>query len=366
MKIALITIQYSNNYGAMLQTFATKYILDKYGKVETINYDNKHLASHLDLIRFKFSVRGLKMLVHDLIRFPFRLIAVGRFKSFMKEYFQLTKKYSSEDLKKIPDYDVYVCGSDQIWNPLIVSADKQIDQNYFLSFSAKNKKKISYASSIGHHDYTNKEQPIVKNLLSDFNSISVRELDGVEKLNKIIHDKNISHVLDPTLLLSKKEWENSLGIVPAKQEEKYILVYSVPRTELIKKTIKYFSKKLNMKVIALDQMLFPLTKVDKHIKTAGPKEYAELFLNASFIITDSFHGTCFSINFNKPFVSVSPGKVSNRIYSLFDILDIKNRMVTSEDEFDSISTYPESNEVDEKLIEKRNESLGYLENAINN
>lgn len=359
MKIALITIHNANNYGAVLQAYATKKILSEYGEVSTVNYDNKFLAHHLDVIRFAPSLHGIKMLIHDLLRLPSRIRAVNRFRNFVRTNMNLTQKLTADELMhgKAGDFDVYVCGSDQIWNPDIVNKDKKIDPIFFLSFADKGAKKLSYASSIGHHNFSEDEQKEVKNLLKDFTMISTRESDGVKKLQQILPDKEINHILDPTLLLSKEEWFKALDIQPQEPKEKYILVYSVPRTGLIKKAVEYFANKLNMKVVAIDQMLFPLTKVDTHVKDAGPKEFIELFANASFVITDSFHGTCFAVNFAKPFVSISPGKTIGRIESLYKLLSIDKKILKSEIDFkDAVIDYDLSS-VLKKLDENKRKSI---------
>lgn len=366
MKIALITIHNANNYGAVLQAYATKKILSNFGEVHTINYDNKHLSHHLDLLRFSPSIHGIKMVIHDLLRLPSRIQAVSKFKNFITTNMNLTQKLSFEELMKgkAGHFDVYICGSDQIWNPEIVSPNKKIDPIFFLSFASKNAKKISYASSIGHHHFSDSEKLEVKNLLYDFTTISTRENDGQKKLSEILPDREIQHVLDPTLLLSKDEWLEALDIKLVKPKEAYILVYSVPRTELIRKAVDFYAKKLNLKVVAIDQMLFPLTKVDEHIKDAGPKEFIELYANASFVITDSFHGTCFAANFGKPFVSVSAGKRANRIISLLSLLDVNKRLVNNENEFENIKFEIDSEQILSKLEKLKDKSKKILEDGI--
>jgi hypothetical protein len=369
MKISLITIHNANNYGAVLQAYATKKILSQYGEVCTIDYDNRFLNHHLDIFRFDMSVHGFKMLVHDLLRLPYRLKAIGRFKNFIKSTMNLTQKLTSDELMqgKAGNFDIYISGSDQIWNPEIVSKDKFIDPIFFLSFAKKGSKKLSYASSIGHHIYTENEKKEVSKLLEDFKLITTRESDGVKKLQEILPSSDIYHVLDPTLLLSKEEWLKVLEVKLQESKKKYILVYSVPRTELIQKAIDYCAEKLNMKVVAIDQMLFPLSnKVDVHVKDAGPKEFVELYANASFVITDSFHGTCFAVNFGKAFVSVSAGKRANRIISLLTLLNINERLVNSEDDFQNIEFDIDYCKVLDSLNEARKKSLRILDANLGN
>ncbi len=367
MKIALITIHKVTNYGAVLQAYATKIALSKYGKVSTIDYHSQHLAHHMDMIRFELSVHGVKMLAHDLLNLPQRYRLLSRFKKFIELNMNLTSQVNSVQLEKgeLNHFDIYVCGSDQIWNPGVVTSEGNIDSIFFLSFVKNMGKKFSFASSIGHHQYSETEKAEVKNLLSDFKMISVRESDGQKKLQEILPERDIHHVVDPTLLLSKKEWYTDFKIEDNEPKEKYILVYSVPRTELIKKAIEFFSKKLNLKVVAIDRMLLPITKVDKHVRTAGPKEFIELYAKASFVITDSFHGTCFAVNFEKPFACISANERANRQESLLSLLGIKERLMYKEDDFLNLAPEVDYDNVTKKLAKIRDESLNYIELAIN-
>lgn len=367
MKIALVTIHKVTNYGAVLQAYATKVALSKYGTVSTIDYHNPHLARHMDMVRFEFSIHGVKMLAHDLLNLPNRHKLLSRFEKFMTSNMNLTNEFRSIDLldDKADSFDIYVCGSDQIWNPGVVSAESKIDPIFFLSFVKNNLKKFSFASSIGHHQYSENEKGEVKTLLNDFSMISVREKDGQKKLQDILPEKEIHHVVDPTLLLTKNEWYNNFDIKEKKPKEKYILVYSVPRTTLIKKAIEFFAEKLNLKIIAIDRMLLPITKIDKHIRDAGPKEFIQLYSNASFVITDSFHGTCFAVNFEKPFACISANERANRQESLLELLGIRERIMYKESDFNGLVTEVDYKKVTPRLAEIRNTSLQYIDTAVN-
>lgn len=367
MKIALITIHNVTNYGAILQAFATNEILSRYGKVEMIDYQKNHLSNHMDLIRFNLSFRGFKMLVHDVLNLRSRYKMVSRFKRFIEDNMILTKNFSSEQLTmgKASGFDLYVCGSDQIWNPEIVSADKTLDPIFFLSFAPKGVTKISYASSTGHHIFNEEEKQEVKKLLHDFKNISIREKDGQDQLLKIFPDREINLVLDPTLLLSKKEWLMKFNIAENQHGEDYILVYSVPRTSLIKKAISFFAEKLNLKVVSIDKMLLPITNGVDHINHAGPIEFLQLYANASFVISDSFHGLCYALNFEKPFVAVSSNKVGNRQENLLALLGIDDRLVKDEADFLEISVDLDYNKgISEKLNLLREKSLEYIDSSI--
>lgn len=364
MKIALITIHNVTNYGAVLQAYATKVALSKYGEVSTIDYQNRYLAKNMDKIRFEVSIHGVKMLIHDVLNLPWRSKLLSRFRTFIKGNMNLTDTMGSQDLLegKAGNFDVYVCGSDQIWNPVVVSPDDKIDPIFFLSFAANEAKKFSYASSIGHHHYREDEKKQVSALLKSFAMISVRESDGKTKLEDILPQKTIFHVADPTLILSKREWYSIFNIEEKVQD--YILVYSVPRTALIIKAINYFSTKLGLKIVAIDRMFFPIAKVDQHVRDAGPNEFIRLFANASFVITDSFHGSCFSVNFEKPFACISANKGANRQESLLRLLGIENRIMYSDSDFDNLEINVDYKVVTPKLEKIRTDSLAYIASAM--
>jgi len=361
MKIALITIHDANNYGAVLQAYATKKILSQYGEVSTINYNNSHLSNHLDIIRFKLSIHGFKMFIHDLLRLKNRYTTINKFKSFIKDNMNLTKSVTKKEIfdGAMNNFDIYVCGSDQIWNPDIINANGRIDSTYFLDFAPNGTKIFAYASSMGAHEFTDNENIQLKKLLSKFDRISVREKGSKDMLEALLK-RDVEHVLDPTLLLSKDEWLQTLSIDLNSRsiQESYILVYSVPKSSLIKQAVTYYRKELGLNVVIIDQGLKPFVECDYHIDTAGPKNFIELFANADFIITDSFHGTCFSVNFNKEFVSINPGSRGNRISSFLNLLCLNDRLV--ENEISSLKKKINYEQINDILKKNREKSLAVL------
>ncbi|MNJ37669.1 Polysaccharide pyruvyl transferase [compost metagenome] len=367
MKIALVTIHDSTNYGAVLQAYATQTILSRFGEVTIINYDNKYLSQQMKLLRFECTSHGLLKFAHDLLRLPFRMKQLGKFNTFFNKRMFLSKRMSAALLfdGAAEEFDVYVCGSDQIWNPQVVNEHGVIDDVYFLAFAPEGSKKISYASSIGHHQFIGGDKRIVANLLHDFSAISLREADGVTMISEILEEKNIKHVLDPTLLLSDSEWREIVTVKNSDKVEKYILVYTVPRSDLMRRAITYYKETLGIKVIGIDPMLKPIGPFDTHVRDAGPEDFVELFSNAEFVVTDSFHGVCFSVNFGKPFVLVSPGKRSNRMVSLFNLLGLNDRMVNSELEFERIKlSNADLVDAQAKLSFYRSQSLTFIEGGL--
>jgi hypothetical protein len=367
MKIAIITIQNANNYGAVFQAYALQFIVSLKGSVKIINYENRHISRSFDLIRFKASLHGVLGFGKDIFRIIPRKVVISKFKFFINNRFNLTFSINDVNIssKDWEEFDVFISGSDQIWNPDCISDNSTINPIYFLNFAPKRSRKISYASSVGAYKFNEIEITKLKALLEDFSYISVREKDTKDFLSKVLN-RDVFHVLDPTLLLNKNQWLELLtDNNNYYQEEEYILLYTVPKVSLIREAVKYFSKKIGLRVISLEQGLNAGAKVDKQYRDAGPEDFLSLFNKASFVITDSFHGVCFSVNFEKPFVAISPGKNVNRMESLLSAIGLENRIAHEKIDFEQISTNMSFALASKKLQLLRNASLNYLDKAIN-
>jgi hypothetical protein len=366
MKVGLVTVHNANNYGAILQAYALREILARFGEVKIINYNNRHISRDLDLVRFKPTLHGLLGAGKDVFRLLPRFRVINKFKSFIVNNMNVTTVLSRKQLESglHGDFDCYVAGSDQIWNPSCIGANGILNPVYFLDFAPEGAKKLSYASSIGGYKLSYDDKKKFKEYLQDFETIAVREKDTQLLLQGVLN-RQVHHVLDPTLLLSKGEWMASLGIQDyIGSKEKYVLLYTVPKTPLIRDAVKIISKQMGLKVISIDQGLSAGARVDQHIRDAGPLEYLELFSCASFVVTDSFHGVCFSLNFGKPFVAVSPGMHSNRIDSLLSLVGLENRLVRTETELDCINITAGFEGANEILARARKESIEVLSNAL--
>ncbi len=365
MKIALITLHWANNYGGSLQVFAAVKAMSKYGEVSVIDYRNNYTSKGMTWIRFGTKLRDILRIGKDLFRLIPRYRVIKKFENFSYTYLNLTPQLkNAEDFKKLAkEYDLFVSGSDQIWNPKIVNEDGVLDTHYFLDF-AIGKKKISYASSIGTYLYNEEEMAQVVSLLNHYDYLSVREKDSSQYLSKLLN-RDVSHVLDPTLLHSKDEWLQFFNIQDNEDEKPYILVYALKKDPLLKQIVEKVQKQLGMKVITIDQDPFTNFKNDGHIRDAGPDEFIKLFAQAGFIITNSFHGTCFSINFNIPFIITTPPTSINRIESLLTAVNSQNRITTDGTDQSALI----ENQIDFDMINQRLQALRiasnqYLENAL--
>lgn len=343
-KIGIITIVKVNNYGAELQAFALQKKLELMGyHAEVIDYlyyknwrfkDTKESQPFIPMSRkekltYWIKYRFINFLIDRIL--PILNSAVrnrnNRFESFHKINTKFSKTFFSyQELYHAKlDYDIFMVGSDQVWNP---AASSTIEP-YFLTFAPKDAKKISYASSFGVSQIEDQLKEKYKTLLNNINTISVREDSGI-KLVKQLTGKDATQVADPTLLLSKQEWTNYMKLYP-NMPPRYILIYQLSDSDAIVNLACRISSERNIPIFRICKRAFNVRK-DRGINNildAGPSEFLSLFYNAEYIITNSFHGTAFSVNFNKPFFTVvsSTKKNNARMQSLLELMNLKDRLI---------------------------------------
>ena len=257
----------------------------------------------------------------------------------------LSDSYTSDTINKSNDvYDIFITGSDQVWN-LSCSGN---DYNYFLNFANKDKVKISYAASIGIYEFKEDERKKLHKILNSFDMISIRENNSLRQFDFI--DKEIRVVPDPVFLLNKNEWEEIIPKRIIKQD--YILVYLIQDDINVMKNAERYAKENNLKLISNKKSI-------EFILNNSPEKFLSWIKYAKCIFTNSFHGTAFSLIFEKDFYSdiqLIGGKINNRIYDLLiDLCSeehiIKNNKLT--EKFDYTKT-------NKKIDELRQVGLKYL------
>ena len=224
--VGIITMHKSDNYGAVLQSYALVKAIEKVGaKAEIINYIPERFKTSVQFFyvhprRYNSTLKKYIIMAASL---PIRALIYYRYNTFLKEYLPVGKNvyYSEEDLEtKIPKYDVYMSGSDQVWNP---EFEGRIDSAFFLKFAPDTARKVAYASSFGKGSLSDIEAAEVKKLLSRYDYISVREKSGKEIITNLGLDAE--YLLDPTFLLDGNEWRTFSNKRLVK--EKYVLVYQL-------------------------------------------------------------------------------------------------------------------------------------------
>lgn len=328
-KIGFITMHRIQNYGSILQTYALQQ------KIKELGYDN-------EIIDYLFPVkqpRSLFSFIKFIIKFIID-ICLGlpeyrqkkRFKNFYKENLLTTPiTYTQKSiLENPPIYDVYISGSDQVWNPTFIKNDT----TFLLSFAPTNKQRFSYSSSFAINEIPELYRRTYATELLKFTNITVREKSGI-KIVKDITGRDAQMVCDPTLLLDSKTWSLVAEKSKLSIKEKYILVYILsymynPYPEIFNLVNKVQKELGNLKVVYLLGKKNKLTKTESiQINDAGPNEFVSLFKNAEFVITTSFHGTAFSLIFGRPFYSVVKKieSTDGRMQSLLQAVDCTKSLI---------------------------------------
>lgn len=372
MKIGIVTWTTYYNYGTALQNAAMQQVLSRYSNSVATISDSEIIAS--GSIKSSFLKRLTRRLKAELKtgltgiikRFKSRAKQTelnNNFQSFYNEHINLDTR-SPKDLYN--DYDIIVCGSDQIWAPY-PHVNNDYYSHYFLRhFSAK---KIAYAPSVGALSDNPEVIKLVEPWLHEFSAISCREKSGAEFLSKTL-GKEIPAVADPTLLLSGQEWISMLNLSKTDQTQDYVVCYLLTyNPEYLKIAHNYARQNnLRLKVIVTDSR-FVSNKYD--CCYPSPQEFLNLILNADKVFTDSFHGSIFSILFNKnltTFKRFKDNKANNqnqRIYNLFRRLDLLDRFVDSETyNYQDALKAIDYNPVGQRLEAFRKESLSFLTDAI--
>lgn len=365
MKTAMITFHNSYNYGSVLQAYALQnVIMELVGNCEIINFQTERQT---DLYSIFTKRKGIKYIFKNLARaVHYKALKKknNSFYNFIIKHLNTTEKvfYTLEDIEKANlDYDAYICGSDQIWNP--VPAD--FDWAYYLPF-VKNKKKISYATSFGQLGLIASDdiKKRISEYVSDFDFISVREKKS-SNIIKELTGREHSIVLDPTFLLEKEQW-NKLITNEVPYPNKYILFYTLFADKDIIKIISYISKQLKLPIITTNfSNQYDVFSLFKKKYGTGPVEFISLVKNAELIVTTSYHGTAFSIIYNKPFFAIR-GDKDARIASVLDMLNLKDRIIDENNiniklnEAFNISF----NTANMKLEQEKTKSMEFLKRAL--
>lgn len=333
-KVGILTFHYAINYGAVLQAYALSKACEKFGcDVEVINYYTRsHERANNIIIDKKRGV--IRSIVYFLVVAPHYLQLKrkgAKFCDFQNSMLKLSRRYndSSDLINNIPSKDVYITGSDQVFNP--VSTDNV--KVYYLDFKKKTgTRKTAYAPSFGISVFDEALEQKVGALLYDFDSLSCRENDGAAFLSSVT-GKEVKTVLDPVFLLNSTEWSSIEK--PYKNLSKkggYIFVYDLNGRDNLILLAKKIQQKVNLPIVCLTTKKYFVSKyhVEKTIIDAGPREFLSLIHNAAYVMTDSFHGVSFSIIFKRPFIAYNAlPKASQRIKSLLGNLNLGDYLIES-------------------------------------
>lgn len=364
--VAYLTRHIVSNYGSVLQAYATQTAIEKLGYnalcIDYYRTDEKTenlVDTRLKSVAAKWNKNPLTRLVFKATQKPVYSYADKRFANYRKIVKVTDREYNSEQelAKNPPKADIYMTGSDQVWNTVVCG---EIDPVYFLSFLDRNKKKVAYAASFGGSSIAEKDKQRIADWLRQYDKITIRENSGI----KLANDMGIEaeQVLDPTFLLSKDEWER---IIPKREcNEKYVLVYQLHPNKDFDKYAAEFAKAKGLKLYRISHCFHHFVRSGKFICCPPIEEFLWYIKNAEYFLTDSFHGTAFSIGLNTQFVDVLPKSYSERISSILQLIGYENRILKSYSDFTIADKKIDYSIVNKRIAEERKKSYDILSKML--
>ena len=361
-KVSLITIHLGSNFGSILQTIATTEVLKKYGCASVVvNY----IPERCTWKRFfKDRFDSLQGFVKIFVAFPIEALNKQIYNSYLHKYSAISKPiYNSDDFLSVcPKADIYVTGSDQVWNSL---HNEGLDKHYYFDGFPSETVKIAYSSSIGRESLDEQEYLEVRRMLRTYKSISVREASAKAIIESMGY--KVTHLLDPTFMLDRESWWKYMGRRKIKQP--YVLVYlpyNIHDKSLIYKSVRKVATGKNLKIISFSWGITPEKFADKTIFFASPGDFLSLMFHADYVVTNSFHGTAFSVNLNKQFWVYMPVGFGTRIQSLLDLCHLQSRRlyhgeVLIEEKMNQYIDYVPVNAI---LEEERQKAYSFLKKAL--
>lgn len=352
MRIGILTFHRAHNYGAVLQCYALQSYLERLGhNVFVIDYRQ----SFIEQVYKPFSLRKfIKICFRPKTLFGYcsgifsRKDKKRQYDKFCNKNLNLTGSYSKFNIPL--DYDVYIIGSDQLWNPILTGGDDFVYWGEFGKFQKL--KLITYAISTNIECLKSYDINLLKSRLENFYTLSAREDDIANYLNKV-HTGKVSVVLDPTLLSDRSIWNHMLnGSIP---EEEYIVIYSArtyhKQPDILLKKAELLAKNTGLKIINFNEGIY------------SPTDFVTLIAHAKYVITSSFHAVAFSVIFERKLFAVKYGDSHDARYvNLLSNISASNLLV-------DIDFTPHTFDFDykkctEALAELRKQSVNYLSNAL--
>jgi len=358
MKVGILTFDDTTNYGAALQAYALNRKINDLGyDCETIKYRCENIQKREAPKRF-FEVKGIKAKIswfltshgarrkHELITNFLRT----RIKQ-SHEIYDKTTIASAETF-----YDKFVVGSDIVWETNVTGHD----YTYYLDFVSSPNKKTSYAASFGYDDIPANEKEIVREYLKTFCALAVREEQGQRIIHGLLPGEKACLTCDPTLLLSREEWKSLLPEESMFEKDSYVFVYFTDKQGRLLQAAKKYAKEHGKEVVLYNVSARSVKGV-KNICNVSVEDFLSIIQNSSMVFTGSYHGVCFSLIFHIPFVFLNRAHAS-RILTLVHVLGLERQNLETNEKINDQFDYQK---IDERLTNFRDESLHYLENALN-
>ncbi len=362
MKLGILTFHDALNYGAILQAFALQSYLAQSTKkeVEIIDY-RPNGAPGLQPTTYKAS-NPIKQLIGNCISYYYKRslsLRDKRFRQFVQRHHNLSKKiYTSlEDFNEYcTDYSILIAGSDQVFNP------KKDSQVYYLGFDCHNSKRIAYAPSVGLSELTIQQKEMIAPWICNFNALSCREIEGSKLLSQIC-GYDVPIVCDPVCLIHREQW-SSIAVRP--DYRNYIFVFDLNGGKPLYDLALKLKEQTKLPIVYSSlKAIHPYTRDCKYRHDLGPSEWLGHIANASYVVTDSFHGTMLSLILGTPVLNkIAVASTSSRITTIMNRLDLGDQLIFDADNFQinqiRFVDYKKS------LVDFIDESKAFLDTAIKN
>lgn len=370
MKIALLSFIHNTNYGGALQVYALEQAIEaRYPEVECEYLDYQRDSLRIEIqwgfkrLRSCFhkggsasdtSIKKLFAAGVEMIKGRMHPVKPNDSREQYEQFWHLSS-YSRPLRKKqlastAKEYDAFLVGSDQVWNPKLT----QLDTTYLLDFVSEDSLKYCYASSFGLAELPEVCIKPYSRYLAKFSMLSSREKTGVELIRKMT-GKQARRVLDPVFLLSKEEWLSVSKTIDQSEAQGYVLVYMIGESQNLIEAAKAYAQKQKWRLKLITN------GGSEENGAIGPAEWLGYFAHSSFVYTNSFHGTAFSIIFNKEFrteitVDEHFASMSSRVVDLLELFRLEDRLFSEHDN-DLIIDYEHVNRLLKEEIDKSYEYL---------
>lgn len=362
MKTGIITFHRAINYGAVLQTYALQMYLNNYGyDAEVIDYRCDYMENFYKI--FSVKNKSIKQVIRGLMNFGYAYKKKKAFYRFLNQNVKMSAKvYNKSNIRESNyQYDKFITGSDQVFN----YACSRFDKNYFLDFVESSDKKLSYAASFGMQSVHGEYVEEYKRLLSTFYELSIRETDG-QQIVKNLLGKETELSVDPVFLLKAEDWER---LAKKPKMEHYILIYKLNTSNLIFDFARKLAKLTGAKIVALNFDVVDQIKTPdiKGLHSASIEEFLGYFKYADYVVTNSFHGTAFSVIFHKNFYVEAlqkDFKPNDRVESLLNLTELNTCKIKTLDDC-KLNVNRDFDVADSQITKQRVKAKQYFERVLN-
>ena len=377
MKIGILSLALNTNYGGILQSYAIQTVLERMGhEVIVLDKDNTFHRSLvrkiLSFSRFFVKTKILRQKAAFVTDYEYNKSKNEReqfTQAFINRYIH-TRKVKRITCDTLMDVDAIVVGSDQVWRPRYFKKLWETEiENAFLKFAEKrNIRRIAYAASFGtdEWEYTDRETNECSRLLKTFNVVSVREDSAVEFCKNKLGRSDVIQALDPTLLLSKKDYIQLVESSEVPISPGNLMCYVLDRTDETQKLIDKIAKERGLKPFYANSKISNLSSPQSERIQPPLEGWLRGFMEAEFVVTDSYHACIFSIIFGKPFVVVGNKKRGMaRFKTLLSLFSSENHLISLSEEYHSTWSYSVDKDAMKKLEKYREDSLSFLDESLN-